>query len=93
MPRVAGAIAVGLGVGLWLLADGGPRLEAPLDVLLLGAAGAAWLFAAAVFAGLREHAGATEGGGKAGHGLAEPVAVPGEAGLRTVCGRARGCRS
>ena len=59
----AGAIAVGLGVGLWLLADGGPRLV-PL-VLLLGVAGVAWLLAAAVFAGLREHAGATEGGGNA----------------------------
>lgn len=59
----AGGVAVVMGIALWLLPTASARLTPIL--VLLGIAGVAWLFAALVFANLREYAGATEGGGNA----------------------------
>lgn len=59
----AGGVAVVLGVALWLLPTTSTQLTPIL--VLLGLAGASWLFAAIVFAALREYPGATAGGGNA----------------------------
>lgn len=59
----AGGVAMLLGVVLWFIPMASNSIT-PI-VLLLAFAGVAWLFAAIIFASLREYAGATEGGGKA----------------------------
>ncbi|GAB3671264.1 MFS transporter [Salinisphaera aquimarina] len=59
----AGGVAVTLGAALWLTPLASQQLTPIL--VLLALAGVLWLFAAIVFAGLREYAGATEGGGNA----------------------------
>ncbi|MES1923698.1 MFS transporter [Salinisphaera sp. T31B1] len=59
----AGGVAMALGAVLWFSPVDTGSL-API-LLLLGFAGVAWLFAAVVFASLREQPGATEGGGNA----------------------------
>ncbi len=59
----AGGIAMLLGLWLWLAPGARQTLDA--IALLLALAGALWLGAALVFAGLREMPGANEGGGNA----------------------------